>query len=157
MSHDVHSWFDGMPNWPYHIDRAAKLHELRSTMKSAVSGARIAWQTSRYVDMDTIWAVPEKPDAGFYESQGIQNAMAFHAKSIDEKVMNDLGVAVVPRYDITRNYRGLHCDGIHHRPHGWTDSTSWDCFEFEAIEDLILQSGIAALTGTEQVPVCAAS
>lgn len=71
--------------------------------------------------------------------------------------MEKLGVAVVPRYTITKDYRGLQCDGLQHDPRASEDTGSWRCYGLQAIEDLILHSGIAALTGSQEVPICAAS
>lgn len=156
MNYDLWAWYSGSVNWPHSANRAAKLNELISAMKSAFPGARIAWQTTSYIDLVIMKASPEKPDWWLFD-HSIKHASENNVKNIDEPFMEKMGVAVVPRYDITKDYRGLQCDGLHHDPRAGQASQSWHCYGFLAIEDLILQSGIAALTGSEEVPICAAS
>jgi len=157
MNFAVHAWFGGRNNWKPTDNRQKKLQELILAMRDAFPGARIAWQTSSYIDMDIMSALPAKGDVSRYSEFHIGDVTATATKEIDEPIMHALGVPVVRRYDITAAYRGLQCDGIHHSPHLATNANMWHCYGFGAIEDLILQSGLAALTGADQMPICKAS
>jgi hypothetical protein len=151
----IHTYFLGSKgDFGPSQDRRKKLHDLITRLRQSFRGARIAWMTASHLDLNLMASSPEGPHTHYYNQAGVK-PKTIRTVAIDEEVMRQLGVYVVPRYQVSKAYSGLQCDGIHNDPHNETGAQDWGCPGYPAVEELIVRAGIAALCSPQEFPVCA--
>jgi hypothetical protein len=118
--YDLHTYFYGKyGDFGPSRNRRNKLQELVTRTRQSFPGARIAWMTANFLDLDIMGIPPVKRDFPKFVSWGLKKATSSHVV-IDEEVMQALNVSIVPRYQVSTEYAGLQCDGIHNNPHNET-------------------------------------
>jgi len=151
----IHAFFTGRKEWIW--DREAQLRKFVVKFRAEFPRVRLAWMTTNYIDMEIMGAKPHKMDFGHFEDSGVPQITRDQV-AVDERVMKSFGVPVVPRAEVSAAYRGLQCDGLHNEPHSNTHAEAWDCLGFPAVEDLILQAGLASLCDASGLQsICATS
>jgi hypothetical protein len=153
----IHTYFFGSTgDFGVSQDRRLKLQELITRLRQSFPGARIAWMTANHLDLRIMESPPEKHDVRYFKQAGVK-PKTIGTVAIDEDIMQALNVSIVPRYQVSKKYAGLQCDGIHNDPHNETGADSWGCPGYPAIEELILRAGIAAMCSPGEFPICAPS
>jgi hypothetical protein len=134
-------------------DRRLKLQELVTRVRQSFPGVRIAWMTASILDLHIMASPPEKHDVRYFNQAGVK-PKTIRQVPMDEEIMQALNVSIVPRYQVSKKYAGLQCDGIHNDPHGETGADAWGCPGYPAVEELIVRAGIAALCSPGEFPIC---
>jgi hypothetical protein len=125
--------------------REDQLRNLVTKVRARFPQATLIWDAPSWIDMGIMAADPPKPDMWKFTDRNVTTQQITFAKR-DLVISREMGFSVVPRTAISMGYSGLQCDGIHNTPKsGGADAVDWGCPEYPAVEDLVLQAGLAAV------------